>query len=720
MSGLAGLLPLHGLHRARCAPHPRGAGQRGRRARARTPVRLRERRDGSARRAGADRGAARRRRRVPRGRARRHCAAASSTASAGRRRTRGSPWPSSSWASGDPREAIAHFDQIGPTPIPPIVADGDPGLDRRGGARRRARARAGGRWSVSPHGRRSAGRVPCTGWSRAAARSWPRVDEAEPLFHEALELHAQDAPAVRARPDAARLRGAPAPRPAQDRGAAQLRSPSTTFEGLGAAPWAERARGELNATGESARKRDASTIDDLTPQELRIAQLVAGGASNRDAAAQLFVSPKTVEYHLRKVFLKLGAVVARRAGPRPARRAGPGSGLGIHPSRSPPARGEASRASREAPRDGTTGSQSEMATYLYRLGGWAFGRRRTVLLAWVDGPRPVVASAMAFSGQTNDKFSVPGTESQQAQDLLEQKFPGAGGASARMVFAAPEGEKLTDQENKDAVEASLARPSRPRGSRRSSSPYEAHTITKDGADRLRRRRSTPCPPTRSTTPPATSSPPRPSAARDAGLQVEFGGGIVTEESKSNSESMGMMIGFVVLAITLGSLLAAGLPLLTALLGVLVGVTGLTALIRRLRRLRDRPDPGHDARPRGRHRLRAVHPLAPSPEPGRRAASPPRRPPRPPRPPASAVVFAGMTVVIALVGLTVVNIPFLTVMGLAAAGTVDDRRAHRDHAAARHPRLRRGPRGPRQPRARLPPAAQAHRRASRWAPAGRAS
>ena len=60
------------------------------------------------------------------------------------------------------------------------------------------------------------------------------------------------------------------------------------------------------ATGETARKRDPSTIDDLTPQELRIAHLVAGGATNRDVAAQLFVSPKTVEYHLRKVFMKLG------------------------------------------------------------------------------------------------------------------------------------------------------------------------------------------------------------------------------------------------------------------------------------------------------------------------------------------------------------------------------------------------------------------------------
>src|SRR4029453_15158043 len=85
-----------------------------------------------------------------------------------------------------------------------------------------------------------------------------------------------------------------------------LRDALDAFEGLGIAPWAERARGELKATGETARKRDATPIDDLTPQELRIAQLVAAGASNREAAAQLFVSPKTIDYHLRKVLLKLG------------------------------------------------------------------------------------------------------------------------------------------------------------------------------------------------------------------------------------------------------------------------------------------------------------------------------------------------------------------------------------------------------------------------------
>jgi DNA-binding NarL/FixJ family response regulator len=62
----------------------------------------------------------------------------------------------------------------------------------------------------------------------------------------------------------------------------------------------------LRATGETARKRDPSTLDDLTPQELRVARLVASGASNKDVAAQLFLSRRTVEYHLGKVFVKLG------------------------------------------------------------------------------------------------------------------------------------------------------------------------------------------------------------------------------------------------------------------------------------------------------------------------------------------------------------------------------------------------------------------------------
>jgi DNA-binding CsgD family transcriptional regulator len=85
-----------------------------------------------------------------------------------------------------------------------------------------------------------------------------------------------------------------------------LRAAIDTFEQLGAAPWEERARNELRASGETARKRDPSTLGELTPQELQIARLVGSGARNREVAAQLFLSPRTIDYHLRKVFMKLG------------------------------------------------------------------------------------------------------------------------------------------------------------------------------------------------------------------------------------------------------------------------------------------------------------------------------------------------------------------------------------------------------------------------------
>jgi len=78
------------------------------------------------------------------------------------------------------------------------------------------------------------------------------------------------------------------------------------FERLDASPWAERARGELRASGETARRRDASTREQLTPQELQVARLAGQGLSNLEIAEQLFVSPHTVRYHLPKVYTKLG------------------------------------------------------------------------------------------------------------------------------------------------------------------------------------------------------------------------------------------------------------------------------------------------------------------------------------------------------------------------------------------------------------------------------
>jgi len=134
----------------------------------------------------------------------------------------------------------------------------------------------------------------------------PSVEAAEPLFLEALMYEREyGQPFERARTELAYgecLRRARRRTEAR----ARLRDALATFEGLNTPLWADRARAELEATGITARKRDPSTLDALTPQELRIARLVGGGASNREVAAQLFLSPKTVEYHLRKVFLKLG------------------------------------------------------------------------------------------------------------------------------------------------------------------------------------------------------------------------------------------------------------------------------------------------------------------------------------------------------------------------------------------------------------------------------
>jgi DNA-binding CsgD family transcriptional regulator len=124
-------------------------------------------------------------------------------------------------------------------------------------------------------------------------------------FAEALRLHAgHDRPFERARTE---LLYGEALRRARRRleARAHLRAALEAFERLGAVPWEERARRELRASGETARKRDPSTADELTPQELQIARFVSEGATNRQIAAQLFLSPRTIDYHLRKIFRKL-------------------------------------------------------------------------------------------------------------------------------------------------------------------------------------------------------------------------------------------------------------------------------------------------------------------------------------------------------------------------------------------------------------------------------
>ncbi|MEA2428358.1 MAG: hypothetical protein QOF37_1986 [Thermoleophilaceae bacterium] len=130
--------------------------------------------------------------------------------------------------------------------------------------------------------------------------------DAEPRFEHALALHGRTPDLF----ETARTQLAYGARLRRDRkrvrAREQLRAALAAFDRLGAQSWADQASAELAATGETARRRDASTIDQLTPQELQIARLLADGRTTREAAAAVFLSPKTVEYHLRHVYLKLG------------------------------------------------------------------------------------------------------------------------------------------------------------------------------------------------------------------------------------------------------------------------------------------------------------------------------------------------------------------------------------------------------------------------------
>jgi len=126
------------------------------------------------------------------------------------------------------------------------------------------------------------------------------------LFEAALTRHAQTPDAFEA--GRTHLAYGERLRRARNRTLAreQLRAALDIFDQLGARPWAERASAELAASGETLRRRDASSIDELTPQELQIALRLAAGNTTRETAAALLLSPKTVDYHLRHVYMKLG------------------------------------------------------------------------------------------------------------------------------------------------------------------------------------------------------------------------------------------------------------------------------------------------------------------------------------------------------------------------------------------------------------------------------
>nr|WSZ96459.1 MMPL family transporter [Streptomyces sp. NBC_00857] len=308
-----------------------------------------------------------------------------------------------------------------------------------------------------------------------------------------------------------------------------------------------------------------------------------------------------------------------------------------------------------------------MATFLYKLGRLAFRRRRLVALVWVALLALAGVGAATASAPTSSSFSIPGTEAQKAFDLLEQRFPGASadGATARVVFKAPANEKMTDAAHKAEVREIVGELSD--GSDQVASvtdPYNAKAVSQDGSTayiqvsyKVNSMEMTEK--TRTTLEEAGAD------ARAQGMTVEIGGDAlqVTPETGS-TEIIGVAVAAVVLVITFGSLVAAGLPLLTALIGVGVGVSTIIAL-----------DLGSTTSTLAmmiglavgidyalfivsRYRAELAEGREREEAAGRAVGTA-----------GSAVVFAGLTVVIALVGLAVVNIPMLSKMGFAAAGTV---------------------------------------------------
>ncbi|MGE4426469.1 MAG: MMPL family transporter [Solirubrobacteraceae bacterium] len=305
-----------------------------------------------------------------------------------------------------------------------------------------------------------------------------------------------------------------------------------------------------------------------------------------------------------------------------------------------------------------------MATSLFKLGRLAFRRRKAVLAVWLVVLVGAFAAAATLSGPTTDAATMPGTESQQAADLLEERLPQAGGASGRIVFAAPKGQRLTG-ERRAAITAAVAGAEKAPGVSGVSDPV----ISEDGRVALAQV---------AWSAPAEDIPDgsidavhaAAETARAADVQVEFGGEAVADEASlgGTGELIGFAVAALVLAITFGSLSAAGLPLLTALIGVAVGIMGITAVtgfvdmdsmvptVALMLGLAVSID--YALFIISRHRTQLFQGMGLEESVARAVGTA-----------GSAVVFAGATVLIALASLTVVGIPFLTAMGLAAAGTV---------------------------------------------------
>ncbi len=310
-----------------------------------------------------------------------------------------------------------------------------------------------------------------------------------------------------------------------------------------------------------------------------------------------------------------------------------------------------------------------MSTYLDRLGRFAYRRRAWVLTVWLAVLVLSVIGAAALAGETEDSLELPGTESVEAMELLQERFPAAApsASSARVVFAAPEGRTLAEPDHQVVIAESVSRLGALPDVTGVDDPFQVGTVSPDGRiayaeveygvawpeDTLSDLRE------------ATAS------AQDAGLTVEMGGAALQGEIPDDlyaQEAIGLGIAALVLIITFGSFVAAGMPLVNAIIGVgttiaLIAVASRffdlgtsTPILATMLGLALAIDYSLFIVSRYRHELATGRS---GPDAAGRALGTA----------GSAVVFAGLTVIIALCGLWVVGIPMLTEMGFAAAFAV---------------------------------------------------
>ena len=311
-----------------------------------------------------------------------------------------------------------------------------------------------------------------------------------------------------------------------------------------------------------------------------------------------------------------------------------------------------------------------MGTLLHRLGRSAYRHRILVLAAWVTVLALLGVGAAVLHRPMASTISIPGTESQRAIDLLKQRMPQAevGNASARLVFTTTGGAKVTSAADAAAIEQALHKVAQLPHVVAVLDPYTAksisldqHTAVANVLYNVQSRQVTDA--QRSALQAAGRS------AEAAGVQVQFGGTALSNfKTSQTSEVFALGVAAVVLFITFGALVAVGMPLVTAGAGIassllviqiatrFVDLQSVTVTLALMLGMAVGVDYSLFIVSRYRHELivgRSGEEAA-----GRAAATA-----------GSAVVFAGLTVIIALLALAVVGIPFLTWMGLGAATAV---------------------------------------------------